>query len=66
MIDDSLAALVAIGTILIGAWFAPRVHKLETRVDELEAAQDDDRTYIAKLRDFIYKLGHTPPDRDKE
>lgn len=66
MIDDSLAAIVAVGTILIAAWFAPRVHKLESRVDELEAAQTDDRAYIAKLRDFIYKLGKTPPDRDKE
>lgn len=66
MIDDSLTALVGLCTVLITVWFAKRVHNLETRVDVLESEQFDDRAYIAKLRDVIYKLGHTPPLRDQD
>lgn len=66
MIDDGVTALVALATLLIGGWFANRVHKLEERVDVLEGQKFKDESYIAKLRDFIYKLGHTPPARDQE
>ncbi len=66
MIDDGLTALVGLATLLIGGWFATRVHKLEERVDVLEDERDADRSYIAKLRNFIYKLGETPPVRDQE
>lgn len=64
--SDPLGALVGVMTLLITVWFAVRVHKLEDRVDVLESEQFADRSYIAKLRDFIYKLGHTPPLRDQE
>lgn len=66
MIDDAATALISLCAALITVWFANRVHKLEDRVDVLEKEKYDDQSYIAKLRHFIYKLGHTPPDRDKE
>lgn len=55
---------VALFTVLLTAWFAVRVHKLETRVDDLETQQYDDRTYISDLKAFIYRAGHTPPERN--
>lgn len=63
MIDlPSLA--VALFTVLLTAWFAVRVHRLEDRVDVLEKEQFNDRTYISDLKAFIHKLGHTPPGRN--
>lgn len=64
MIEDGLTALVGLCTVLITVWFAARVHKLEDRVDVLETQQFDDRAYIAKLRDFIYRHNLVPPQRD--
>ena len=43
---------------------AVRVHKLEDRVDVLEAQQYDDRTYIADLKAYIYRAGLNPPERN--
>lgn len=57
------AALGLVG-VLIVAWFAVRVHKLEDRVDVLEAQQYDDRTYISDLKAFIYRAGLQPPERN--
>lgn len=57
------AALGLVG-VLIVAWFAVRVHKLEDRVDVLEAQQYDDRTYIADLKAYIYRAGLNPPERN--
>ncbi len=50
--------------VLIVSWFAVRVHKLEDRVDVLEAQQYDDRTYINDLKAFIYRAGLIPPERN--
>lgn len=55
---------VAIFTALLSTWFAVRVHKLETRVDDLETQQYDDRTYISDLKAFIYRSGLQPPKRN--
>ena len=55
---------VAIFTALLSTWFAVRVHKLEDRVDVLEAQQYDDRTYIADLKAYIYRAGLNPPERN--
>ena len=57
------AALGLVG-VLIVAWFAVRVHKLEDRVDVLEEQQYDDRTYISDLKAFIYRAGLNPPERN--
>lgn len=57
------AALGLVG-VLIVAWFAVRVHKLEDRVDVLEAQQYDDRTYISDLKAYIYRAGLNPPERN--
>ncbi len=57
------AALGLVG-VLIVAWFAVRVHKLEDRVDVLESQQYDDRTYIADLKAYIYRAGLNPPERN--
>ena len=57
------AALALVG-VLIVSWFAVRVHKLEDRVDVLEAQQYDDRTYIADLKAHIYRNGLPPPERN--
>lgn len=56
--------VVALFTVLLTAWFAVRVHKLETRVDELETQQYGDRIYISDLKAFIYRAGLTPPERN--
>ncbi len=49
---DVPSLAVALFTALLTAWFAVRVHKLETRVDDLEKQQYDDRTYISDLKAF--------------
>lgn len=64
--EDAVTALIGLSTLLITAWFAVRVHKLEDRVDVLEDEQDSDRAYIAKLKAFIYRLNLEPPTRDQE
>ncbi len=55
------AALGLVG-VLIVAWFAVRVHKLEQRVDELEAEQQYQWKRERQLIDFIYRHRLTPPD----
>ncbi len=66
IISQATSAAVAILVMLIGSWFAVRVHKLEDRVDTLEDERDSDRSYIAKLKAFIYRLNLEPPLRDEE
>ncbi len=55
---------VTLFTVLLTAWFAVRVHKLETRVDDLEKEQYSDRIYISDLKAFIYRNGLQPPERN--
>lgn len=59
-----IEAVLGLVGVLIVAWFAVRVHKLEDRVDVLEAQQYDDRTYISDLKAFIYRAGLIPPERN--
>ena len=62
--SDAPALVVALFTVLLTAWFAVRVHKLETRVDDLEREQYNDRTYISDLKAYIYRNGLKPPERN--
>lgn len=62
--EDVPSLVVALFTVLLTAWFAVRVHKLETRVDQLEAEQYSDRAYISDLKAFIYRADLIPPERN--
>lgn len=62
--SDAPSLAVAIFTALLTGWFAVRVHKLETRVDDLEKEQYSDRTYISDLKAFIYRNNLKPPERN--
>lgn len=64
MTQDLPGLVVALFTVLLTAWFAVRVHKLETRVDDLEREQYSDRAYISDLKAFIYRAGLIPPERN--
>lgn len=66
MLDDTGVAIISLVSLLVTGWFTTRVHRLESRVDELEREQFEDRSYIAKLRDFIYRHNLIPPPRDQE
>lgn len=64
LVSAAIALCTVIFTVIVGGWFANRVHKLEDRVDELEAQQHEDWKYIRALLDFIYRNGLTPPSRE--
>lgn len=57
------AALGLVGALIV-VMVVVRVHKLEDRVDVLEAQQYDDRTYISDLKAYIYRAGLNPPERN--
>jgi len=63
--NAGLGAALTIFTVIVGSWFAVRVHKLEDRVDVLEREQQADWEYIRGLQDYIYKNGLTPPTREE-
>lgn len=65
LIGTALSAAVAILTLLIGGWFATRVHKLEERVDELEVEQQHQWTRERQLIDFIYRNNLIPPPPER-
>lgn len=62
LVGASLTGVVAIFTALLSGWFVVRIHKLETRVETLETRNRRTWNRNMQLRDFIYKLGHVPPD----
>lgn len=55
------AAFGLVAALVVG-WFALRIHKLESRVDELEGELHWYWQRERQLIDFIYRHRLTPPD----
>lgn len=64
LIASAISLVVAIFTVIVGGWFANRVHNLEDRVDELEEEKQEDWKYIRGLIDFIYRNHLIPPKKE--